>query len=1594
MNAMRMRAGIIALVATMLLAPIAASADCPCTIWTGSPVPGTIDANDGVSIEVGVKFRADVDGTITGIRFYKSAANTGTHVANLWTVGGTLVGSTTFSGETASGWQETTFTTPIEITANTTYVASVFMPVGHYSHDGSYFASQSIDNGPLHALQDGIDGPNGVYVYAGTSAFPTSSYNASNYWVDIVFATESGPDTTPPAVTVTSPVSGASGVSTATGVSAAFNEALDATTVSTSTFELRDPSLALVTASVSYDGPSHTAHLTPASALAYSTTYTATLKGGGTDPRVKDVAGNALASDHSWSFTTADAPPPPPDQGPGGPILVISAAANPFTRYYSEILRAEGLNAFAVSDLSLVTPAMLTNYDAVILGEMSLTSGDVTMLSDWVNAGGTLIAMRPDAQLAGLLGVTPAGGTVSDGYLLINVASGPGTGLVNATIQFHGTADRYNLSGATSIATLYTDAVTATTYPAVTSNQVGSNGGRAIAFAYDLARSIVYTRQGNPAWVGQERDGQTPIRSDDLFFGAAAGDPQIDWVNLDKVAIPQADEQQRLLANVILTGSLHRKPMPRFWYFPKGKKAVVIMTGDDHGDSGMAPRFDTYIAQSPSGCSVDDWDCVRATGYLFVSGGFSDTQALSYQNQGFEIGVHISTGCADWTPASLENTYASQLGAFTATYPSIPAPATSRTHCIVWSDWSSQADIEVAHGIRLDTNYYYWPATWVADRPGMFTGSGMPMRFARLDGSMVDCYQAATQMTDESGQSFPYTIDALLDKALGPEGYYGAFTANMHFDSVPHSGSDAIVASALARGVPVVSAYQMLRWLDGRNSSKFDNIAWDGSALSFAVDGGTGAKNLRGMLPFMSDAGQLTSLTRNAAPVAFTVETIKGIAYAMYSADDGDYVATYAVDTTGPVISNLTATPNQDGTALVTWTTDEPADSRVDYGTDSGNLALNASNAALVTSHSLLLTGLSSNTTYYFRATSKDESNNATTEPNPPAAPLSFTMPHAPCASDVTEANFAAGTAGSGTRVVDTVDGEVILNPERAADFTTLPPVSEWDGFEWSAGGTATVTSGQLVVDGLRFNTEPAPGYGPGCSLEFVATFASAPFQHIGFGAGDDLPPNHIYNITPFVIFSTGSAGSTLQARVWAGSNNDFSLGASYLGSPHRYRIDWNVSSVDFYIDGTLVHSDPQSVPGPMRPAISDLTVGGATLAVDWIRMTPYASAGSFTSRVFDAGSSMNWDAMTWSASTPAGTGLAMLVRTGDTPTPDGTWTAFAPVPASGTDVGATSRYLQYRADLSTSDATLTPMLEDVTVDCSEPVFYAPVINNPSQGEVVISGSALAIQWTSPPPGNFDAVDIEYSSDSGQTYQTIASQIPDTGEFDWTTPNNDFPDSRIRVTLFLQGQAVGWATVDFEIAASVPVRMKSFDVTLDDGTAVLHWETTSESNLQGYRVVRSEQKTGRYDPVNQELIASSGSVAGGSYEFRDKSLVPNRTYWYKLQEMGTDGPGAEYGPYSLTYRLANQLDQNIPNPFNPTTTLRYSIAKDGDVTLTIYDVGGRTVRVLVNDHQTANRYQITWDGTNDAGQRVASGVYFSRLVTGKFTQTRKMLMLK
>ena len=280
----------------------AAAATCPCTIWSSTTTPGTLSDSDTSAVELGVKFRADVNGFITGVRFYKSTANTGTHVGNLWSSTGTKLASATFSGESASGWQQVSFPSPVAVTADTIYVASYHTNVGHYSVNQNYFTSTGVDNSPLHAPRSGVSGPNGVYLRGRRLPDPRV-YAASNYWVDVTF-NQTATDTTPPRVTSTSPAAGATGVAVSGPLTATFNEPMQSATI---VFGLKTSAGATVAGTTSYNSRP-TSRCSRRGPLANSTVT----------PRrsaaPKDLAGNPM-SPMSWSFTTAA----PVSFNPGNP---------------------------------------------------------------------------------------------------------------------------------------------------------------------------------------------------------------------------------------------------------------------------------------------------------------------------------------------------------------------------------------------------------------------------------------------------------------------------------------------------------------------------------------------------------------------------------------------------------------------------------------------------------------------------------------------------------------------------------------------------------------------------------------------------------------------------------------------------------------------------------------------------------------------------------------------------------------------------------------------------------------------------------------------------------------------------------------------------------------------------------------------------------------------------------------------------------------------------------------------------------------------------------------------------------------------------
>ena len=173
----------------------------------------------------------------------------------------------------------------------------------------------------------------------------------------------------------------------------------------------------------------------------------------------------------------------------------------------------------------------------------------------------------------------------------------------------------------------------------------------------------------------------------------------------------------------------------------------------------------------------------------------------------------------------------------------------------------------------------------------------------------------------------------------------------------------------------------------------------------------------------------------------------------------------------------------------------------------------------------------------------------------------------------------------------------------------------------------------------------------------------------------------------------------------------------------------------------------------------------------------------------------------------------------------------------------------------------------------------------------------------------------------------------------------------------------------------------------------LIWETSSESGNAGFNVLRSNSIQGKYEKINPNLIKSSPD---GMYEFIDTSVEAGRTVYYKLEDVNVDGFKNLHGPVKAETPLpdAFNLQQNFPNPFNPITTIRYELPKPVHVRINIYNILGQKVRTLVDEEMRAGYHSILWNTETDAGIKVASGVYYFRMVAGNFSKVKKMVVLK
>ena len=586
----------------------------------------------------------------------------------------------------------------------------------------------------------------------------------------------------------------------------------------------------------------------------------------------------------------------------GEPLVVITNGGKPdYSSYYPEILRNEGISSFSV--IGLGDLAEIERYQVAILAEGELTDAEARKLENWVSRGGRLIAMRPDPRIEGLLGIGPRAGTVADGYFSLKEGR---WGVPNTPLQFHGTADLHrSLADDRRVGAILRGHRIDTGFPAITIRQnIGAGRGQAIGVMFDIARSVALTRQGNPALAADPTGGPAP-RAARFFAG---------YLDSANYAIPQADEQQRILVALIHESIVNKVPLPRLWYLPGGRRLAVVMTGDDHNANGTLSFFEQLRREpfSDPGCSVDHWDCARATSWVF-----SNVKTLKRGNaaalvaDGFEIGPHMAMdrdgGCGSWSNVDdLFNRFAARQIEFQNIYGIEPTP-TNRTHCYVFADWDTEPRVERQLGIRLDETYSPYTIRGTRNRLGRLNGSAMPMRFTDRNGSAIDVYQLVSDIDYEyfdssaSVSDIRAAIRAMIDGALKPDGYRGFIGTHYDFSGgleaeVRNTLLSEIVAHGGRDKIAIISARQLLDWLDLRNGSSFSDLAFDGSTLSFSFEMNHNVSNpgLEAMIPLKANGRTLHGIFHAGSNVRIKRrDTVDGVPYAFIDAIDGDYRAIY-----------------------------------------------------------------------------------------------------------------------------------------------------------------------------------------------------------------------------------------------------------------------------------------------------------------------------------------------------------------------------------------------------------------------------------------------------------------------------------------------------------------------------------------------------------------------------------------------------------------------------------------------------------------------------------------------------------------------------
>lgn len=526
--------------------------------------------------------------------------------------------------------------------------------------------------------------------------------------------------------------------------------------------------------------------------------------------------------------------------------------ANAYGQFTAELLKADGFSDLEVASLDdartherLSDPAGADAPDAVVLTRLIATRAQAGALVEYVTRGGRLIALRPSRQLATGLGLAPLDTMLCPAYVRPESDHPISAQLPHEPIQTHVAADKYEPSrlpeGAVEIARLYGDAHTPTSFPAVVHFPVGA--GQVVVFTYDLAHAVALIRQGDPRLVdGRGLGSNFQYRPEDLLVGHA--DP-VCW------HLPQADIHGMLLGNAI--NQVASRPQPRWWYYPTPDlKSVVVLDSDD--DWSKPEHFDALIE------SVERHDG-HITVYLMLGPTrytiATPEKVAAWRERGHSFGIHHnpydeSFGGEEQSEL-LEAVVRRDVAYYDDHYGGVPL--TNRNHCVAWKGYVDLPKLYAELGVKMDLNVVSLRASWLR----YLNGSGRPMRFVDLDGSVIDCFQQATQAYDDASVKQLLSADpkgeAAATRTLMEEKrstYFSPLSMLSHpvsFFTYSSEYMNRVWDHAAELGLPIWSAFEWAAFTLARDAARITDARWQDGVFSCRVEGASPRRSLTLMVP-------------------------------------------------------------------------------------------------------------------------------------------------------------------------------------------------------------------------------------------------------------------------------------------------------------------------------------------------------------------------------------------------------------------------------------------------------------------------------------------------------------------------------------------------------------------------------------------------------------------------------------------------------------------------------------------------------------------------------------------------------------------------